>query len=432
VKIFSDGVPKKIAVILPERYRGGTLRGAVNISRMLVLGSREAGVELDVSFGHMDEPDTYSESEFDELRELGIKVRPFKRECIAANLLQPILGYLGAQKPAPGVTHYWTFNDGISNFEECDFWIIVSDRIQYPMPPHRPYAIVAYDYIQRYVPYIFGLDRKSEDNWRMFDGFAEVTRNAQFVICNTDQGRMDCINYTGSGANHVFKFPVEFDPLDFDDLAPVTDESAKPYLLWTTNSTQHKNHLNIIAGLETYFRKFPDSDLEVRVTGVYTHLFSSSGSDDPHYSYEYPTKVRKALANSPNLKRRLRVLGILSDQEYTDQLRRSYGVLHGALYDNGTYAILEAAWHGIPSISSEYPAITETCINFDLHPMLFNPHRPAELARAVEQFIEQHAELTAKLPNRARLSVRTFSVVAPEYWNAFINAIELTSAQKHV
>jgi len=422
----------KVAVLLPETYRGGTLRGALNIVKMLVLGAKSAGDKLELSFGHVDSPSIYNDSDFEELRRLGVKVRPFFRELIDASKLEPIFSFLGLPNNPPKGGQYWCFNDGISNFEDCDFWIIISDRIQHPIPINRPYAVVVYDYIQRYVPAIFGETTASVGNWKMFDAYAQATRDAQFVICTTEQTRRDCINYAGVNADRVFKFPLEFDPLKNNTPNRICGETpSAPYLLWTTNSTQHKNHLNVIIGLGEYFRLHPESDLEIYVTGVYTHLFSDKGSADIHFMNEYVIGIRKAIEDSPEIKKRMRILGNLSDDVYLEMLQSAHGVLHGALYDNGTYSMIEAAWMGVPSISSDYPAIREICEVFGLNPILFNPHKPADLALGIQKFEDQYLDLCSKLPNRQKLQSRTFNVVAPEYWRMFLKALDVTKILIH-
>lgn len=425
--------PINLAVILPELYRGGsgTLRGAVNITRMLVIGANKCGDSIELSFAHVDSPGVYQESDFEELREIGVKIRPFRRETVRAKKLRPIFERFGIGKPVDLEDVYWNFNDGISNFEECDFWIIISDRIQHPIPPHRPYAVVVYDYIQRYVPEIFGMTPASAGKWKMFDAFAKATRAAQFVICTTDQTRLDCINYSGVYAPRVFKFPMEFDPLESSGLTEDNDEPSSPYILWTTNSTPHKNHLNVISGLEMYFCKNPSSKLKVHMSGVYTHLFTETGRVDKHYSDDYPVRVRDAIANASELQKRLRILGNLSDAAYLRELRNARGVLHGALYDNGTYAIVEAAWWGIPSISSDYPAIREACEIFALKPVLFNPRLPGDLARAINDFETGYEKLVNTLPSMERLQSRTFPVVAEQYWLNFRHALESTEDHKY-
>lgn len=417
-----------IAVILPEIYRGGTLRGAINIARMLAIGAHNDNSELELSFGYVDSPTTYNDSDFSDLLNIGVKVRPFRREAVESKKLQPILDRLSHKPSNFNTPTYWNFNDGISNFEDCDFWIIVSDRIQLPIPPHRPYAVVVYDYIQRYVPDIFGVTPESDGNWKMFDEYARATREAQFVICTTDQTKLDCINYAGVNAKKVFKFPMEFDPLESESSESTVFNHAEfpPYLIWTTNSTQHKNHIKVIEGLQIYFQAHPNSKLEIHVTGVYTHLFSEAGVSDPHFSSSYAMQVRRAISASPEVQKRIRILGNLTDEAYLLKLRNSYALLHGALYDNGTYSIVEAAWWGIPSVSSNYPAIIEACEIFGLNPVLFDPYSPSDLARSINELIENYEDIGKKIPSIERLKSRTFNVVANKYWDSFVTALECT------
>jgi glycosyltransferase involved in cell wall biosynthesis len=408
----------RIAVILPERYRGGTLRGALNIAKMIKMGASLSGDLIDVSFGHVDDSTVYNEVDFDQLSSIGIKIRPFIRE----DVLGKSLFTYGRRKISEDPNEiYWVFNDGISNFEECDFLVIVSDRLQHPLPPGTRYAVVAYDYIQRYVPEIFGTEKEADGNWLMFDRFSEVSRNAEFIFCTTEQTRLDCINYIGADPSKVIKMPLEFDPnFAVPHSSPIIDGE---YILWTTNSTQHKNHANVILGLIEFFNHNPSSSLKVVMTGVYTHLFSARKSDDLHYNQPYATKIRELISSSKPLSDRLSILGNLSDMDYANVLSKAKLLLHGAIYDNGTYSIIEAAWFGVPSVSSSYPAIDEACQNFQVKPVLFDPHQPSELRKAVELALSSYQSFKNDLPNRELLQQRTFAVVAPQYWKLLKNAI---------
>ena len=49
-----------------------------------------------------------------------------------------------------GVPSYQAPDDGISQFMDCDLWIVISDRLRLPLLPVRPYLLMVYDYLQRY------------------------------------------------------------------------------------------------------------------------------------------------------------------------------------------------------------------------------------------------------------------------------------------
>jgi glycosyltransferase involved in cell wall biosynthesis len=134
--------------------------------------------------------------------------------------------------------------------------------------------------------------------------------------------------------------------------------------------------------------------------------------------------VRKVISNSPNLKKRLKILGNLSNEAYLSELKRATGILHGALYDNGTFSIVEGAWYGIPSLSSEYPAIREICRNFNIQPALFNPYKPDSLFDALVDFEVNLSKFKTLLPSRESLEKFTFSALAPKYWNTFKQAFD--------
>jgi len=394
---------------------------------MLHHGARKSGDEVRVTFGHLDDA-VYESEDFADLRAMGIGVRSFKLDRLKADFLNDYFesGVIPSQPTSK--TEYLVFNDGMSNFEDADFWVLVSDRVEHPLPAHRRYAVVVYDYIQRYVPAIFGLDVGSEYIWRVSDQYAKCAVNADFVICTTQQTRQDCISYAGASPDRVHVFPMEFDPIasellfEHNDLAIEAEDEA-PYLLWTTNSTEHKNHLVMLEGLERYFRANPDSDLTIRMSGAYTHLFHKSGKDDIHFEMPHPKKVRAKLQDLPLVSKRLAILGNVPDQKYLDQLHGAAFVLHGALYDNGTFSVVEGAWLGVPSISSDYPAMREVARNFSLQLALFDPRDPDSMAEAISTAVRNRDAMVKALPSQALLQQRSFDVVAPQYWKQFSNAL---------
>lgn len=421
---------KHIAVILPERYRGGTLRGAKNVARMLYAGSREHGTPVKVSFGYPHDSSLYSDADFADLREMGIGVRSFEIEQMEPKAVAEYYrgGFVPTRRTA--TRDYIVFNDGMSNFEDADFWLIISDRIRGAIPPHRPYGVVVYDYIQRYVPAIFGTGKDSPEAWKVFDNFAAAVREADFVFCTTEQTKTDCISYVGVSAGRVHVMPMEFDAIaesDFDG-ARSLDCEQPPYLLWTTNTTQHKNHLNVIAGLDDFFRNNADLKLEVRMSGVYTHLYTDAGKGDKFYDLDYIREVRRKLADASFLKPRLRILGNVSDSEYIEQLRKAHFILHGALYDNGTFSVIEGAWYGVPSISSDYPAMQEMSARFSVPLTFFAPRSPDSLASALSFALANRDSLVEKLPGRDALLANTFEKVAPRYWEGFHAALIASGA----
>jgi glycosyltransferase involved in cell wall biosynthesis len=411
----------RIAVIVPHVYRGGTLRGAINIARMLKRGARAAGDLLEISFGHLDDSDVYRESDFNALRNDGIPVRPFKRQLVGDADLSWHLDAIGEAVEHRRSPWYLVFNDGAANFEDCDFWLIISDRISNPLPAHRRYAVVAYDYIQRYVPAVFGQTVESDAIWREFDQYALATRLADFVICTTEQTRRDCICYAGAEPKRVKLFPMEFDPFVIRDKSNDVSE-ANPYIVWTTNTTIHKNHETTISALEKYFADNPYSQFKIIVTGAQTDAFDEHGSLSRAYELEYVRYVRDLIRRTDQFRKRARFLGEVSDTTYKRILSGAVALLHSALYDNGTFSVIEAACAGVPAISSDYPAMKEIASRFRLPIVFFNPVDGTSLRIAIEECLNSADKLRQKLPSIHELSRHSFNELAPVYWRLFQSA----------
>ena len=67
---------RRVAVILPIEYKGGTFRGAKLLAHAIYLGSRQSDEPVDVVFLHLDNTMTYPDEEFADLP-YGITRRPF-------------------------------------------------------------------------------------------------------------------------------------------------------------------------------------------------------------------------------------------------------------------------------------------------------------------------------------------------------------------
>jgi len=134
---------KRITVILPIAYRGGSLRVAKTIARMIKKGSAEAddncGVRLAVIQGKYD-----LQSDFRDLHEDEIEVREFEWERIEQQKAENI-AFIQGQR---------------ADLYAAEYQIPVGgyDRLELPLAPVKPFVVFATDYIQRYVPEIFPRD----------------------------------------------------------------------------------------------------------------------------------------------------------------------------------------------------------------------------------------------------------------------------------
>lgn len=406
----------KLSVILPAPFQGGVMRSAMNICRMLTLGARAFGDRLDVSFGFPHGLE-FDHDKVEALRQLDVHVRPFLSNTTPAGHISAYYSdfiHVRERRPAQ---RYIAFNDGVSNFEEADLWLIISDHIYTPVPPHRRYAVVVYDYVQKYCP-----DILCDDDWITFATRAQVTCDADFVITTSEQTRKDAISFAGVAPARVHRLPVEFDPpRHIREAAPVTGapRSALPYIMWPTILSQHENHLAALAGLSIFLESQPH---QLVITGFHTKSFDP-GNEQPSVDHPYVRKVRSFIEGSPELQKRITFKGFVSDAEFARLMQGAAAVLHTSTGDNGTYTALEAAWLGVQTVCSRYPAMEQLANQFELPLVKFDIYDTGSLIAALRGGIQHSQEYRQSLPTHEQLARFRFDRLAPEYWLRFKDAI---------
>ena len=394
---------KKIAIFLPVAYRGGSMQGAKNLVKMIYLGAKSDNESIEVVFSCLK--DSYDvEEDFADLLEFGIAIRETEWKKITKEETQIALEYLGSDKK---LTHgeYLLPTDGINNFCDCKFWLIVSDRTFAPVAPVAPYGIVIYDYIQRYIPDIFGDDKGVLDA-----PFIASARSAEIIFCTTPQTREDTIQYAGVTSEKIILAPMEFNPLRYTS-KQYFDEPMD-YLIWTTNKTFHKNHIVALRGLLEYYEKL-NGKLKVVIIGAETEYFRKDHSND----LEYVNLVRQLIGKHSALHKNLLILGELSEDDYISVLAGAQFLFHPALYDNGTFSVIEAAYHGIPSISSHYPQMRYIDERFHLGMKFFDPRKPEQIAKTLKAAEIEHEEMRKALPSQTFLEQFTYEKLSSEYWS---------------
>jgi glycosyltransferase involved in cell wall biosynthesis len=390
--------PARIAVIVPIGYRGGSLRAAKLVAQAIDLGARQGGTPVEVVFGHLDDAECYPGEEFKDLPP-NILRRPYKWKTFTHEDATSALHYSG--RPRPLIARaYQVPDDGIRQFNDCDLWLIISDRLELPLLPLRPYAMIVYDYLQRYFP-LMG----ASDNWK----FLQAAHNAERVFVTTDFTYGDALQFAGLEKNRIVRLPM-LAPEFCRDTAPVQSGKRSDYFLWTTNLAPHKNHVNAVKALQIYYERL-NGRLACCVTGVGTDQLLTSTM--PHLK-----SLRGMVVKSQALKGRLRILGELPDTAYRTRLAGAHFLWHAGWIDNGTFSVIEAAHFGVPALSSAYPAMREIDDQYRLALTWMDAHDPDDMARQLK-----HMELTAEvhrkaLPTHEQLMGQRVENLARHYWDA--------------
>jgi glycosyltransferase involved in cell wall biosynthesis len=387
---------KRIAVILPVQYRGGTLRAAKLLAIALWEGSHRQGEDVDVIFGHVDDPAFYSNSDFDDLPPT-IRRRPYTWSYLEGPVARRAMTYAGFETWQPSSEKYILPDDGMRQFLDCDLWLMVSDRLSQPLLPIRPYILLVHDYLQRYLPHSSGLAEYS---------FLATARLAERVLVTTKFTEGDALQYGGIDPEKVFHVPM-LAP-QFEPIADLPTSTEHPYFIWPTNAAVHKNHVNSFKALRIYWEEL-GGNLNCHITGVNTNdLLDDEGP------------FLKLLGNSVEgiaaLRARIRLRGELSDASYPRELAGARFLWHPAQIDNGTFSVVDAAHVGVPSLSSNYPAMHEIDNQFELGLAWMPSDDPGRMARALK-WMEEHVEQQRSvLPSKETLGKQNVGAFAGRYW----------------
>ena len=392
---------KKIAVMLPIFYKGGTLRAAKNIVKSISYQARKRGDEVVVDFSFVKNKNYDMNLDFSDLLKENIVIRETEWKVLPREELKGAASLLGLEKWINEFDEFCLPTDDASDFTDCDLWLIVSNRLSAPLFPLRKNAFVIYDFIERYIPKIF---MDSDSFWENYTkNFLSSIRHASKVFVTTPSTRKDLISFAGVENHMIHMLDLDFQPPEipkeeFDMNLP------DRYILWPTNTSAHKNHLNTLNAYETYIKEL-GGVLDLVITGTWTDAF------DPHYEiepdeiflkYPYIKSFRQKLKIDENLASHIHIMGDVPDKVYTQLLGKAQYLWHPALYDNGTFAVLEAAYLGTPSLSARYPAMEFIDQKFKLNLRFFDPGNKTEMADALKK-MEKSAK-SIILPKKKELS----------------------------
>lgn len=390
--------PARIAVIIPHLYRGGSLRGAKLLAQAIVEGSRQMGEPVTVVFGHLDDPAVYGDIDFKDLPPSVVR-RPFEWKSLANDEARRALAYAGVDAGLREPT-YMVPDDGVTQFDDCALWVIVSDRLQMPLLPIKPYVLMVYDYLQRYENFL-------PAEWNT--SFLKAQHAAERVLVTTDFSYTDARDFAGLPARQLRKVPMLVP--HFDALPPGDDAvpgRSSPYFVWTTNLSVHKNHANAVTALAIYYDEL-DGRWACRVTGPHSEQIITA-------KYPHLDRVAEVRAKSRGVRRNVAFLGELPDNSYRRMLANARFLWHAGRVDNGTFSVVEAAHLGVPSLVSDYPPMREIERQQSLRMAWMDPHDPEHMARALKAMETEADALRAELPDAAALAANGVERHAVAYW----------------
>jgi glycosyltransferase involved in cell wall biosynthesis len=383
----------RLAVLLPHAYLGGTIRLLQNLVRHL--GARWPGpLVLGIPAAHL--PAVAAELDAVRRDVPGLEIRGLHWRQLEPDDARALAAEAGLDVGRWISGRYQVPTDGGADFRDCGFWLFVSDRLEYPLVPLRPYGVFVTDHLQRYVPEIFDATAYADPDSAPWN-FLRNVRNADLVVATSRDTAADVIGYAGA-RGPVVRLPTTLDVDHFTRLAAAAEAAAAdadgmlpaaPFFAWVTNPSPHKNQFRMLRAIDRYLRAL-GGGLEIVVTGVWTDLFDPDlpaerrAGREPQWNTPHVCQVRETVAAlAPEVRRRIRFLGAVPDDAYARVLRSARFLAHNVIADNGTFSAVEAALLGTPAVSSDYPQMREIDEAFGLGLRFFDPFDERATAEAL-------------------------------------------------
>ena len=395
--------PVRIAVMLPAAYKTGTYDAAKAIAKMIYHGSRDAGNPAEVIFSFLKGHYNVKE-DFADLAELRISLRETTWEEADRDSVERILRMDGHVISLTN-PRYLIPRDGMRDFLDADWWLIVSDSLLLPPAPLRHYGVVIHDCLSRYFP-VYQHDY-------VVNGRISVSRGADFILTTTPKTREDVISYHGISPDRVFLAPIEFG-MNNKDIPPEIHQEDESYFIWPTNVGAHKNHLTALEGLIQYYSE--GGQLDVTVTGFDIEQLDINQPADEATLQPHIKKFREKIRKNKSLLEHFEVKSQLTKSEYYHELKKACFIWHPTLLDNGTFTVVEAAVLGVPGLSSDYSQMKYIDSYFGLHLTFFDPRSVSSIAEGLHFMEREWKNLKDLMPPPEKIQRFGWENIAGYYW----------------
>ncbi len=397
---------KRVALIIPEKYKGGTLRGAISLAKALHLGSKECQDNVDIVLAHINDTHFYRDEDFAELNNIA-SIRPFRWKYLTAEQSRNAMFFAGYEEWEPDFQNYAVMDDDIVQMTDCDVWLFISDRVTTPILPIKPYIVMVYDYVQRYVDVLC-----PQLNQVLNQAFFSFARAAKKIWVTTKFTYDNALQYAGVDKDILVFLPMLTSSFPINQIASKKEKrTGGNYFIWTTNSTRHKNHYNAFQALQIYYEEF-EGKLECQITGINSENILNLCDN-----------IQRIFENSQKLQENLNFLGNLADRKYHSILSQARFLWHPAIIDNGTFSVIEACSLEVPSLSSDYPAMHEINVNFDLNLTWQNSNLPEDMAKQLKYMELKSCSLRKKLPSLVHLRTKSIEAYAKIYYKELIKCL---------
>jgi glycosyltransferase involved in cell wall biosynthesis len=367
-------------------YLGGVWEAVKNLVHQLVEINRERR-QLAITLGvHQDQTDVQSlESLGSELLITRIRMNPISRDSIRS--------MLGGSPNWMENRMFCFFSGGAESAIRADAWLGLLDRFPLPLIPVRPYGVVVYDMLQKYVPENFGPPESTFFLWSRH-GMKPTAKAARFLTVMTPQVREDVMEEYGLEERQVRLLPYAFDV--HRRFGAVRSEPValpgEPFILKVANAAVHKGAGTLLKA----YGKLKQSGVQnlppLVLCGVETDRFSRNFQGDG----DCPNgPIIRNLVQELGLQEGIDVvfLGFVNVGQLKYLYERCSLVVMAAKHDMGSFCLVEAKYFGKPVACSRYPSAQFICERFGVEARFFTIDDSNALAEILRQSALGHQKL---------------------------------------
>jgi hypothetical protein len=363
----------KLAILLCTPWRGGMLRYATGLARVLS-GLQPGGIAIEqIIFGVPS--GAYAEDALFADRQTSPFLADPRRFSIRSFTLRAVdtRDILLTRRTLPDLLErcpqVLVPDDGGYCFRDCDAAVLIAPfNIAAPILLECPYVSLVADLLLRYVPAFL----RTKDDWQGALNAFLTLRVGRAAFATTPSTAEDVVGFAGVPRASVVLVPLLLAP------PSIVPRSLLPgqHILWVTNPAAHKNHRAAVAALEEYYGA---------LSGTLPTVVVGPGSDTLGLAagcLRLPWAMDSATCFHvpPGM---LDVRGYVPDHAFRALVANAAIVWHNVIADNGSYLAFDAATAGRHLVSSDYPQMRYWCDRYGIEANFFPAHDHAAAANAL-------------------------------------------------
>lgn len=301
------------------------------------------------------------------------------------------------------VADLWRMRAAVKSWNgKLDVLYFPADYTYFPVSTSAKVVITKHDMIDRRVPNMLFPSWRSRLLWEAKVQLA--MRRADLVFTVSETSRRDIVNAFGFGPQRVRVVSDAVDPA----FTPTANDARRAdvlgrygiaakdrFVLYVGGISPHKNLITLVQAYQQWAeRDAGRHEVSLVLVGDYA-------SDVFHSSYQ----SIKAIVDGADMASRIRFAGFVPDAELGDLYSAADVLVLPSLYEGFGLPVLESMACGTPVIASDAGALPEVVGDAGL---LFDPHRPDQLADALERVLSDEG-LRDDLASRGLRRAATFS-----------------------